>query len=126
MSETQLDFAEDLGLPQGSVAVNRRVWFQDLNGNRAVQDAEDGKGWNTATKAVCGRIDNCFSTNDSVLKWAYKPAMGFIKKPIGLGPIPGMDDRIQNRDFSSEFSSHMEWKAKLEMVLDRIARPGLA
>ena len=30
MSETQLDFAEDLGLPQGSVAV------QDLNGNRAV------------------------------------------------------------------------------------------
>ena len=36
MSETQLDFAEDLGLPQGSVAVNRRVWFQDLNGNRAV------------------------------------------------------------------------------------------
>ena len=36
MSETQLDFAEGLGLPQGSVAVNRRVWFQDLNGNRAV------------------------------------------------------------------------------------------
>ena len=36
MSRTQLDFTEELGLPQGAVAVNQRVWFQDLNGNRAV------------------------------------------------------------------------------------------
>ncbi len=36
MSQTQLDFAEALGLPHGAVAVNQRVWFQDLNGNRAV------------------------------------------------------------------------------------------
>ena len=36
MSQTQLDFAQDLGLPQSAVAVNRRVWFQDLYGNRAV------------------------------------------------------------------------------------------
>jgi hypothetical protein len=36
MSQTQLDFAEGLGLPQGAVAVNQRVWFQDLSGNRAV------------------------------------------------------------------------------------------
>ena len=35
MSQTQLDFASDLGLPQDSVVVNRRVWFRDLDGNRA-------------------------------------------------------------------------------------------
>lgn len=36
MSQTQLDFAEQLGLPENAVVVNQRVWFQDLNGNRAV------------------------------------------------------------------------------------------
>jgi len=36
MSQTQWDFVKDLGLPEDAVAVNRRVWFQDLNGNRAV------------------------------------------------------------------------------------------
>ena len=36
MSQTQLDFAEQLGLPEGAVGVNQRVWFQDLNGIRAI------------------------------------------------------------------------------------------
>ena len=36
MSQTELDLVKNSGLPQGAVAVNRRVWFQDLNGNRAV------------------------------------------------------------------------------------------
>ena len=36
MSMTQKDFAETLGLPKDAVAVNRRVWFLDQNGNRAV------------------------------------------------------------------------------------------
>jgi transposase len=36
MSQAQLDFSDATGLPQGAVAVNRRVWFQDLHGNRAV------------------------------------------------------------------------------------------
>jgi transposase len=36
MSQTQTVFVQDLGLPQGAVAVNRRAWFQDLDGNRAV------------------------------------------------------------------------------------------
>ena len=36
MSLSQLDFVEGLGLPQGAVAINQRVWFQHLNGNRAI------------------------------------------------------------------------------------------
>jgi len=36
MSQTQLGFAGATGLPQGAVAVNRRVWFRDFHGNRAV------------------------------------------------------------------------------------------
>jgi hypothetical protein len=36
MSQVKMDSAGGLGLPQGAVAVNHRVWFQDLDGNRAV------------------------------------------------------------------------------------------
>ncbi len=36
MSQTQLDLGAGLGLPQGAVAVNRRVWFRHLDGNCAV------------------------------------------------------------------------------------------
>lgn len=36
MSQTQLKFVTGSGLPPGAVAVNRRVWFQDRHGNRAV------------------------------------------------------------------------------------------
>jgi transposase-like protein len=36
MSLTQTIFAEDLGLPPDAVAINRRAWFRDLDGNRAV------------------------------------------------------------------------------------------
>ncbi len=36
MSQKQIALFENLGLPQGAVAVNRRALFQDVNGNRAV------------------------------------------------------------------------------------------
>jgi hypothetical protein len=36
MSQKQTVFLDDPGLPQGVVFVNRRVWFRDLDGNRAV------------------------------------------------------------------------------------------
>jgi hypothetical protein len=36
MLQTQTVFVQDLGLPQGAVAVNRRAWFQNLDGYRAV------------------------------------------------------------------------------------------
>ena len=34
--QVQLDFVQTLGLPDGAVAVNGRVWFQDRQGLRAV------------------------------------------------------------------------------------------
>jgi len=36
MSQTELEFERDLGLPKHAVAINRRVWFHDLDGLRAV------------------------------------------------------------------------------------------
>jgi hypothetical protein len=36
MSQTELGFVKDLALPQGAVSINRRAWFLDLDGLRAV------------------------------------------------------------------------------------------
>ena len=36
MSQTVLEFVNDLALPQGAVPINRRAWFRDLDGIRAV------------------------------------------------------------------------------------------
>ncbi len=36
MSQTELEFVNDLALPQNSVSINRRAWFHDLDGIRAV------------------------------------------------------------------------------------------
>ncbi|NLX98119.1 MAG: hypothetical protein GXY83_18315, partial [Rhodopirellula sp.] len=42
MAAMQLDLGLDSGLPRDALSVNGRVWFRDLDGNRAVfvdQDA---------------------------------------------------------------------------------------
>lgn len=36
MSQTELEFVTDLALPPGVVPINRRAWFRDINGLRAV------------------------------------------------------------------------------------------
>jgi hypothetical protein len=36
MTSTQMELGLDLGLPQDAVDVNGRIWFRDLDGNRAV------------------------------------------------------------------------------------------
>jgi hypothetical protein len=32
MSQTELDFVNDLALPSDAVSINRRAWFRDLDG----------------------------------------------------------------------------------------------
>ncbi len=36
MSQTELEFVKDVALPQDAVSINRRAWFRDLDGIRAV------------------------------------------------------------------------------------------
>ena len=36
MSQTELEFGDDVGLPKDAVSINRRAWFRDLDGLRAV------------------------------------------------------------------------------------------
>lgn len=79
--------------------------------------ADDEAGWSRAVQAVSGKIYNCFSDNDHVLKAAYKGANAFLSEPIGLRPVAYESTRIENWDCSEFIDGHMEWKSKLGEVL---------
>jgi hypothetical protein len=83
-------------------------------------DGADIEGWEKAARAVDGNIYNCYSSNDTVLKYLCQPANLFLTKPIGLGPIEYQDIKIKNIDVSDLVSSHMEYKDKFGEILDII------
>jgi pimeloyl-ACP methyl ester carboxylesterase len=82
--------------------------------------ADNEAGWSRAEQAVSGRIYNCFSKRDLVLKAAYQGANAFLSMPIGMGPIAHVSRKIQNRDCSEFIGGHAEWKRKLDGVLSGI------
>jgi hypothetical protein len=82
--------------------------------------AEDEQGWECATKAVSGRIYNCFSSNDDVLNYAYRGASALMSLPIGVSPITLDSEKIANWDCSELVGSHMAWKPKFGEVLTAI------
>jgi Protein of unknown function (DUF726) len=86
--------------------------------------ADDEAGWSRAEQAVAGKIYNCFSERDRVLTAAYKGANAFLSEPIGLRPIAHESVKIENWDCSAFIDGHMEWKPKLDDVLQGIGYGG--
>ena len=84
-------------------------------------DRCDGELWKQSLQAVTGRIYNCYSSNDGVLKYLYGPAVAFVSNPIGLGPIEFESDRIINVDVSDIVGGHMQYKENLSNILKQIS-----
>ena len=70
--------------------------------------------WPICQKAVAGKIFNCYSTKDWVLKFLYQPIVR--KKPVGINEIP---DAI-NFNVTEEAGGHTQYKDHLVAVLDKI------
>lgn len=83
-------------------------------------DGGDRKGWRAAAKAIKGKIYNCYSGKDRVLRYLYRPANAWLSRPIGLGPIAYAAKKIANWDVSDIVAGHMEYKASFAEILDRI------
>jgi len=83
-------------------------------------DRKDTEGWSTALKAVNGNLINCYSLNDSTLKFLYKGANAFLSSPIGLGEIELNDKKVINRDVGSIIGGHMEYKENFDKILGKI------
>jgi hypothetical protein len=84
--------------------------------------AKDDACWTTATRAVKGKIYNCHSSRDDVLRWAYQGANGMRSSPAGLAGIHLQHDRIVQLNCSDFVGSHMQWKDQFDQVLWRLKR----
>ncbi len=80
----------------------------------------DPRAWRHAAAAVEGRIINCYSTNDDVLRFLYQAATFLNHSPIGLGPIEPDHGKISNFDATALVGGHMEFKSKLDTLLRQV------
>ncbi len=83
-------------------------------------DRKDARGWNDAAKAVKGKICNCYSENDSTLRFLYQGANALLSSPIGLGEIQVSDSKIVDKNVSAIVGGHMEYKDKFSEILAQL------
>jgi hypothetical protein len=80
-------------------------------------DRKDSKGWEDAIKSVKGKIVNCYSYNDSTLKFLYQGANALSSSPIGLGDIEVSHEKLVNKDVTSIIGGHMQYKEHFGKIL---------
>jgi hypothetical protein len=76
--------------------------------------------WETAAKAVSGKIVNCYSQRDNVLKYLYKTGTAFTSDPVGRGPIDSKSDKIANVDATRLVAGHTAYKPILSQVMAEV------
>lgn len=76
--------------------------------------------WETAAKAVSGKIVNCHSGRDDVLKYLYTTGTAFTSDPVGRGPINSGSDQIANVDVTHSVSGHTAYKSVLSQVMAEV------
>ncbi len=105
-----------------ALSTKRKRIIQDvyLLGGAVGKDEE----WNTAAKSVKGKIYNCYSHNDSVLKILYQIANGFSSAPIGINMIETGGESVQNFDATSVVDGHMVYKENFDKILARLPDQG--
>lgn len=74
--------------------------------------------WQSAASAVTGKIFNCRSNQDDVLRYLYKGANIGLSEPAGLYPIGDKPDNVVDTDYSTLIGGHNAWKQNLPAVLD--------
>ena len=72
---------------------------------------------------VGGRVINCFSDFDKVLKYLFTTCMG--KTPIGIKEINIFDETgeypiVDNYDFSDYKLGHLKYRKNFDLILKRI------
>jgi len=103
-----------------SLSTKHKKYIKDVYLLGGTVDRNDNKTWKQASNSVSGNIYNCYSTNDDVLRFLFKPSTCFLKNPIGLGEIKSDADNILNINVSDIVSGHMQYKKKLPKILHLI------
>lgn len=80
--------------------------------------------WERAASAVSGRIHNCYSEHDRVLRFLYQGANAGLSRPAGLAETQPEIVGVENRDFSDCVTDHNAWKGSLDEVTERLGLTG--
>ena len=92
-----------------------------MGGATSIKEIKSNIWKNIFHKNVRGRIINCYSKYDSVLKYLFRICVG--KNPIGLQKIDlkiGNNNFIENYDFTDWKLGHLEYRYKFSEILKRI------
>ncbi|TMX41253.1 hypothetical protein DA100_08095 [Vibrio sp. Hep-1b-8] len=81
---------------------------------------DDKESWLNALSTIDGRLYNCYSKQDMILKRLYECVNAKLSEPIGYYPIPIEDERLVNIDCTDIVDSHMTWKKNFSTVLGLI------
>lgn len=85
---------------------------------------DDETGWMNALSTIDGKLYNCYSKQDMVLKRLYEIANAKLSKPIGYYPIPFANEKLINLDCTELVDSHMTWKNNYSDIL-KLIYPGV-
>jgi hypothetical protein len=83
--------------------------------------AKDDACWEAAVGAVKGKIFNCYSGNDEVLRRLYQGANAMLSKPIGYSKIHLIHPRITSIDATLQVHGHTRWKEHFGSILNQLA-----
>jgi hypothetical protein len=86
---------------------------------------KDNQGWEKALKSVKGKLYNCYSKNDDVLKFMYQGFNGYSSEPIGYSEIQLDHDKKFDFDCTALVSGHGEWKPNFGEILTQLKALGI-
>lgn len=81
---------------------------------------KDAEGWIKSTNSVSGKIYNCYSEDDLVLKYLYKCANAGASAPIGYNGISTEHPKIFDFNCTALVSAHSEWKENFGEILTQL------
>ena len=79
--------------------------------------------YNIFKNIVSGRIVNCYSKSDNILKYLYSNCTG--EEPIGIKEVDINDGKngkniVENYDFTDLHLGHLDYREKFKEILKRI------
>lgn len=81
---------------------------------------KDDPCWTKAASAVKGRIFNCYSAQDDVLRHAYQGANAMLSQPAGYAGIHLEHERIFHFDCTALVTGHLDWKPRFAEILAQL------
>ncbi|MEC4723312.1 DUF726 domain-containing protein [Noviherbaspirillum sp. CPCC 100848] len=98
----------------------RRVDNAYLLGGAVGGGKKDATDWANAERAVKGRIFNCYSEKDDVLRYLYRVANAGLSSPVGYEGIHYKSEQIFDFDCTALVGGHTEWKAQFGEIITQI------